>query len=451
MSLYRGYKGEKDIVVEFTSSLKDDIEIAEDVLLVMRAHVIALNKAGHITKGEAKKLISLLKSLNLQIIGNFAGNYEDIHEALEDTLIRELGEVGGWVGLGRSRNDHVATCLRLRSIRYLGELILELINTRKELIEISEKSKDLLMPSFTHLKPAQPTTFSHYLLAIEEELSEITRIAIMISNFINKSPLGSGAGTGVVANIDRDYEAKLLGFDGITLNTLYSTSSRNFLLEASFPFILLQEVMSRVSEDLIFMSSLEKPLIILPEDHVATSSLMPHKRNPVTLEIIRAKSKESIGNFSALLNIYNSLNYGYNLDLQEMSRIAWNIMKESIRSLKVLIDLIGKLTAVRDNMRSLIPKESTSADYVEKVSISQGKPFRSTYLEVKDKLKYIDFPSPEESIKLKSVKGSPGRIEEIIEESKKRVEEDLASYHKISARLKFNSLLEEERRIENEM
>jgi Argininosuccinate lyase len=273
----------------------------------------------------------------------------------------------------------------------------------------------------------------------------------MISNFINKSPLGSGAGTGVVANIDRDYEAKLLGFDGITLNTLYSTSSRNFLLEASFPFILLQEVMSRVSEDLIFMSSLEKPLIILPEDHVATSSLMPHKRNPVTLEIIRAKSKESIGNFSALLNIYNSLNYGYNLDLQEMSRIAWNIMKESIRSLKVLIDLIGKLTAVRDNMRSLIPKESTSADYVEKVSISQGKPFRSTYLEVKDKLKYIDFPSPEESIKLKSVKGSPGRIEEIIEESKKRVEEDLASYHKISARLKFNSLLEEERRIENEM
>ncbi|AKA73976.1 argininosuccinate lyase [Saccharolobus solfataricus] len=441
--LYRKWGSEKDEVVNYTSSVDSDREIIEEVKLTMKAHVISLYLTGYLGKETARKILVALNEFK-----EIGQGYEDIHEALEDFLIKKVGEDAGWIGLGRSRNDHVATALRLRLRNKLIELLTDINSLRKILLDKAKEHITTIFPSYTHLQLAQPTTFAHYLTYIEEELASRWEIIFSTLKQVNKSPLGSGAIVGTNVKIDREKEAELLGFDSIIYNTLSATSSRADILSTISELTVLMVVLSRIAEDLIFFSS--NKLIKLPDSHVSTSSLMPQKRNPVTMEILRAKAAESIGMLTSLLSIYKGLPTGYNLDLQEMNKYYWLVINYTKSSIGVLSSLFSQIQVNKIN----IDESSLATDDAELLSISKKVPYRSTYFEIAKKVREGSYKSTlkiEDSINMKAVIGSPNfdlmaNLIKIRETKLKEDEKEIEEY-----KLKIISKLGELQVIENEI
>lgn len=397
--LYRSWGSQKDEVINFTSSLDSDRFIIDEVKLTMKAHIISLYLSGYINKEVAKKLLIALK--DFKEVGE---GYEDIHEALEDFLLKKVGEDAGWIGLGRSRNDHVATALRLKLRNELIDILNDINKTRELLLHKAKEHITTIFPSYTHLQPAQPTTFAHYLTYIEEELSSRWEMIFSALKQINKSPLGAGAIVGSNIKIDRVKESELLGFDGIIYNTISATSSRADLISAIAELVTLMVSLSRVAEDMIFFSSIK--LITLPDSHVSTSSLMPQKRNPVTMEILRAKAGEIIGFLTSILSIYKSLPFGYNLDLQEMNKYYWLVTSYVKSSLNILYSLFNNIVVNKVE----IDKYSLATDDAELISINNKIPYRSAYFEIAKRIREGQYETTlkvEDSIKMKAVIGSP--------------------------------------------
>jgi argininosuccinate lyase len=221
---------------------------------------------------------------------------------------------------------------------------------------------------------------------------------------INKSPLGAGAIVGSNVKIDRVKESELLGFDGIIYNTISATSSRADLISAIAELVTLMVSLSRVAEDMIFFSSIK--LITLPDSHVSTSSLMPQKRNPVTMEILRAKAGEIIGFLTSILSIYKSLPFGYNLDLQEMNKYYWLVTSYVKSSLNILYSLFNNIIVNKVD----IDKYSLATDDAELISINNKIPYRSAYFEIAKRIREGQYETTlkvEDSIKMKAVIGSP--------------------------------------------
>ncbi|PVU78067.1 argininosuccinate lyase [Sulfolobus islandicus] len=416
--LYRKWGSEKDEVVNYTSSIDSDKEIMEEVKLTMKAHIISLYLSGYIKKETTKKILAALNEFK-----EISQGYEDVHEALEDFLLKNVGEEAGWIGLGRSRNDHVATALRLKLRNKLIELLTEINSLRKTLLDKAKEHITTIFPSYTHLQLAQPTTFAHYLTYIEEELASRWEIIFFTLKLVNRSPLGSGAIVGTNVKIDREKEAELLGFDDIVYNTLSATSSRADIITTISELTVLIVVLSRIAEDLIFFSS--NKLLKLPDSHVSTSSLMPQKRNPVTMEILRAKASESIGILTSLLSIYKGLPTGYNLDLQEMNKYYWLAVNYTISSIRVLESLFSQIQVNKVN----IDESSLATDDAELLSINKKVPYRSAYFEIAKKVREGSYKSTlkiEDSINMKAVIGSPNfdLITNLIKSRETKLEED---------------------------
>ena len=417
--LYRNWGSHNDEAVSFTSSIDSDRLIIDEVKITMKAHVITLYLGKYINKETAKKILSALDEFK-----EIKQGYEDVHEALEDFLIKRIGESAGWIGLGRSRNDHVATALRLKFRQELIDILTSINKLREKLLSKAKEHIYTIFPSYTHLQIAQPTTFAHYLTYIEEELSSRWKILFSILKQINRSPLGAGAIVGTNVKVDRMKEAELLGFDGVILNTISATSSRADLISAASELVTLITVLSRIAEDMIFFSSLK--FVTLPESHVSTSSLMPQKRNPVTMEILRAKAGESIGFLSALLSIYKGLPIGYNLDLQEMNKYYWLLTDYVKSSLEILISLFDRIEVSKID----IDTSSLATDDAELLSINNNLPYRTAYFEIAKKIREGSYKTTlkvEDSIKMKAVIGSPNfdLMSELIKIKENELSEDI--------------------------
>ncbi|AHC51833.1 argininosuccinate lyase [Sulfolobus acidocaldarius SUSAZ] len=399
--LYRRWGSDKDFVISYTSSSESDKEIVEEVKLTLKAHSIELYLSNYISKDTAKKIIRTINSFK----DYTSSGYEDVHEALEDYIIKNIGEEGGWVGLGRSRNDHVATALRLRTREYIFDILEELYLLRKSLIDQAKKNLNTIMPSYTHFQPAQPTTLAHYFMYLEEELNTPWETLFNSLKLINRSPLGSGAIVGSNVKIDRKREAELLGFDDVLYNTISSTSSRIDFISVISSLALLMLVLGRFAEDMILLSSMFVNIIKLPDSHVSTSSLMPQKRNSVTMEILRTKVGECYGDLSSLIVIYKGLPSGYNLDLQEMNKHYWNCIKHVIPSIHITRDIIQNIQI--KNFGEI--QGLTATDLAEEMAIS-GIPYRKAYIDVANKIKagtFVAGISYTKSIENKKVIGSP--------------------------------------------
>ncbi|QGA67469.1 argininosuccinate lyase [Sulfolobus sp. E11-6] len=441
--LYRKWGSEKDEVVSYTSSIDSDKEIIEEVKLTMKAHVISLYLSGYIKKETAKKILAVLNEFK-----EIGQGYEDVHEALEDFVLKNVGEEAGWIGLGRSRNDHVATALRLKLRDKLIELLTEINSLRKTLLDKAREHITTIFPSYTHLQLAQPTTFAHYLTYIEEELASRWEIIFSMLKQVNRSPLGSGAIVGTNVKINREKEAELLGFDDIVYNTLSATSSRADIIATIAELTVLMVVLSRIAEDLIFFSS--NKLIKLPDSHVSTSSLMPQKRNPVTMEILRAKAAETIGILTSLLSIYKGLPTGYNLDLQEMNKYYWIAINYTISSVRILGSLFSQIQINKIN----IDESSLATDDAELLSINKRIPYRSAYFEIAKKVRDGSYKSTlkiEDSINMKAVIGSPNfdLITSLIKSRETKLEENEKEIEMY--KLKIISKVGELKVIENEI
>lgn len=435
--------GDADIgLLKYTSSMDEDVEMAAEVIENLIAHVKTLESQALIPGEAGESIIAELKNLLENPSPLFSIDAEDIHEAIEVYLKEKIGRNEGYLALGKSRNDHVSAALRLKTKKLLIEQLKELVNLRKSLLEKAKEHLHTIMPAFTHLQPAQPSTFAHYLCGIEETLATYTKALFFALEIVDNSPLGAGAigGTGVPLN-----RKKLAGelFGGIIFNSICATSSRDFLGIACSMDANLSIFLSRIAEDVVIFSTPQFSYLKLPNEHLATSSMMPQKRNPATMEIARAWGAESTGHLVALLTILKGLPTGYNLDMQEANKHAFKILEGTLETLGIFADLFAKIEVNEENLlrdAKIFPILAT--DIAEKASMMSGRPYREVYGEVatlvkgsgsveefygKVREKYGIVVDLREGIK-KPVLGSPNpeKVKEYIEMAEKTLEEDFA-------------------------
>lgn len=368
--------------LSYISSMEEDREIAGEVIEALLAHLEELKAAGLIEGEKADAIAAELKKLLEDPSPLFEVDAEDVHEAIEILLRQRLGTIEGYLPLGKSRNDHVAAALRLKTKKLLTEQLREIIKLRLVLLERAESYVNVPMPAFTHLQPAQPSTFAHYLLAIEEGLADYTRALLAARALTDRSPLGAGAVGGTSVPLNRERLGKSL-FSDTVVNSVYATSSRDFLAVACSIDASLSVFISRIAEDFVVFSTPNFDYLELPNEHLATSSMMPQKRNPATMEITRAWGGEAIGHLTALLSILKGLPTGYNLDMQEANKHAFAILKGTLRALKTFRDLFSKLEPKGEKLeRDAMLFPILATDIAEKVAISTGRPYREVYSEV---------------------------------------------------------------------
>lgn len=326
-------------VAKFTSSRKDDQRLAKAVIDINKAHVAMLIEQKIIKQPDGAAILKALQKLSDAKLDPSA---EDVHMAVEEAVLTDTGpEIGGNLHIAKSRNDQVTTAIRIELRSELIDLAVLLLQMQKSLLETASKHVDTVILEYTHLQAAQPVTFAHYLLshiqALERDLSRITGVY----ERVNLCPLGAGALATTSFPINRERTAELLGFEAVLANSIDAVGSRDFILETQAALTLIAVNLSRLAEDLIVWSSQEFGTVELPDEFSSTSSIMPQKKNPEVLEIVRARASFVLGDFTASAAAVKSLPTTYNLDFQEITPKLW----ASIDNVAASVDILTKLMA----------------------------------------------------------------------------------------------------------
>ena len=324
-------------ILRYTSSMEADKLIFRADIAVDLAHTVMLREQGIISEEDCGKILSGLLKIRDEGMEKLDFSYEDIHISLESRLIDMVGEdVGGRMHSGRSRNDEVATCIRFALRDEMLGLLEELFELRKTLLTLADKHVKTLMPGFTHLQHAQPTTLAHHLCAHESALSrDFDRLQDAFSR-VNLCPLGAAAFASTGFPLNRKRTQELLGFAGMLENSMDAVSSRDFLIECASDFANLMVNLSRMAEELVIWSSSEFDFIELDDLYASTSSIMPQKKNPDTAELMRGKTGSVVGALMALLTICKGLPLSYNRDLQEATPNIWRSAKTVRASVRIM-------------------------------------------------------------------------------------------------------------------
>ncbi|MGQ9759536.1 MAG: argininosuccinate lyase [Candidatus Methanomethylicaceae archaeon] len=394
MKITRGGRLSGDLtpeVAQFTSSSSHDLYIANDVVKINLAHLLCLVEGGIITREEGKALSKALRKIK---ISQIPPEMEDVHMVIESVLIKELGEdLGGKIHTGKSRNDQVATAIRVRLREFIIEICKTLTELQGALLRKASLYTESVMPGFTHLQHAQPISIAHYLIAYFDMFNRHLERLISCYKRVNLSPMGAAALAGSGYPIDRIKLAEYLGFDGVVENTLDAVSTRDFALEAVSCLVIMMVDISRFAEEIILWASNEFGYVDLPDDHSSTSSIMPQKKNPVTAEILRSKCGDVLGALASMVIIMKSLPLAYNLDMQELTPHLWNACETSKKSITVLTDLVSKIRFNEERMKSSVVKGSSVATELADILVrDHGLPFRVAHRIVGEITKEI-FPS----------------------------------------------------------
>ena len=373
---------------------------------------------GYIGRDTASNILRALCEAPCEFEG-----FEDIHEALEFFLKEKIGEDAYWQNLGKSRNDQVVTAIRLRAREELVFLISKVLDVIEALIRVIEERGDKPFVLNTHFQPAQPSTFGHYLGSFVEQLLDAVEVGFEALSRINLSPLGSGAVAGSTVTLNRAREASRLCFEGIVCNSLYATHTRDFFIDVFSFLIRLAASFKRFANDLFYLSHPLIKAVNVPKDHLATSSMMPHKANPATMEVLRARLDRVIGLFTSFYATYTSLTSGYNLDMQELTPLLWeaiDIVKEATHVIESLVPGLD----VGEGVRELLKLPITASDKAEEMSVEGKIPFRKAYFEVAEKLKRKELSFAEEdaliSVKKRVNEGSPGNYMVCVKRAKEK-------------------------------
>jgi argininosuccinate lyase len=304
---------------------------------------------------------------------------EDIHMAVERRLYELVGPVAGKLHTARSRNDQIATDLRLYVRKQIAVTDQRVATLQKALAKVARRELQTILPGFTHLQPAQPILLSHHLLAYAFMLQrDRERLHDQLER-VNVLPLGSGALAGTTFPIDREYVAKQLGFTRVSLNSLDAVSDRDFVAEFLATLALLGVHLSRLCEDLILWCSPQFAFVELPDEFATGSSMMPQKKNPDVAELIRGKTGRLIGNLTALLAMLKALPMAYNRDLQEDKEPLFDSVDTVQSSLAVLAPLIAALRFDRARMKEAATAGFTLATELADYLAAKGMPFREAH------------------------------------------------------------------------
>jgi argininosuccinate lyase len=383
MKLWGGrFEGQTSELMErFNASIGFDWRLYEADIEGSAAYAEALHEAGLLTIDERDALQAGLG----QILEEFDQQQfelrtadEDIHTAVERRLHEIVGPVAGKLHTGRSRNDQVATDLRIyarASIKRLDEAVCEL---QRSIVQQAEAHEGALMPGYTHLQRAQPVPVSHWLLSHFWPLQRDRERLHNCMRRLNLLPLGAGALAGNPIGIDRELLARVLGFDGVTPNSMDAVGDRDFVAELLFVGAMIGTHLSRLAEDLIIYSSAEFGFVTLDDAYSTGSSLMPQKKNPDSLELARGKAGRLIGNLVGLLTVLKGLPSTYNKDLQEDKEGLFDTIDTLLLTLPVVAGAVGSLQLNAERMAAALDDAMLATDIADEL-VRLGVPFREAH------------------------------------------------------------------------
>jgi len=365
-------------VVKFTSSIKSDRKLLKSVIKINEAHMAMLMEQKIIEWSNGVRLLQALSELESKM--KLKPSLEDVHVALEEEVNKKVGqETGGNLHVAKSRNDQVSTAIRMELRENLLDLMVSVIKLQEALTKLAEKHVRTVVPGYTHLHPAQPVTFAHYLLSYMDMLERDLHRLEETYQRGNLCPMGAGALATSSFPINRDRVAELLGFSEVLENSIDAVSSRDFVLETMADLTIIAVDISRLVEDLILWSSPDFGIIELPDRFSSTSSIMPQKKNPDVLEVIRAKMSHVLGNFLTSATTMKALPSSYNMDFQEITPRLWESLENVTSSLEMLSKLVTNLKVFKNLFSKPILSFTTSTELANTLVRKYKVPFRTAH------------------------------------------------------------------------
>jgi argininosuccinate lyase len=406
------------LVESFTASIRFDQRLYRYDIEGSMAHCRMLAQQGLVSAEEADTLIQGLSEILREIEHGtfvFEDSQEDVHMAIEQRLMEKVGEVGGKLHAGRSRNDQVAVDMRLFLRDEIKGTEEDLKVLQSNLVSLAKANLGVIMAGFTHLQHAQPVLFSHHLMAYYEMFRRDRQRLAGCAERINISPLGSGALAGTSLPIDRNTTAELLDFPALSRNSIDAVSDRDFIIEFTAAAALIMMHLSRMCEELILWSSMEFGYVELSEAFCTGSSIMPQKKNPDVAELVRGKSGRVYGHLVSLLTMMKGLPLAYNRDLQEDKEPLFDTIDTVRQSLKILASLWEHINVNKERMEEMAAAGYTLATDVAEYLVLKGVPFRLAHQTVGKIVRYCLEEGKElESLTLEELRGFSKVIDEKI-------------------------------------
>ena len=370
------------LVEDFNASVKFDYLLWEEDITASFAHLSTLQRAGVIDDTEFATIAAGLKRIRQEItdgVFSWSPTHEDVHTNIEQRLIALIGDVGKKLHTGRSRNDQVATDLRLFLRGKIDATRIAIVEVQNAIIALAEQHIETILPGYTHLQHAQPITFAHHLLAWWEMIERDDARLVDCRKRVNQSPLGAAALAGSGYPLNRDFTAQQLGFAAPMGNSVDAVSARDFAVEYCAAAAMLMVHLSRWSEEVILWSSSHFRYITFADAFCTGSSIMPQKKNPDIPELVRGKCGRVIGNLNALLVILKAQPLAYNKDNQEDKEALFDSVSTVLDCLHIWRDLLAHITVNREIMYAQAQQGFLTATDLADHLVSKGVPFRDAH------------------------------------------------------------------------
>ncbi len=372
----------ESLVDDFTASVHFDKRLYKQDIIGSIAHAKMLAKQGIISKEDGEAIVKCLENILEEIeSGRFKWHksLEDVHMNIEQALIEKIGDAGRRLHTARSRNDQVATDVRLFLKDEIAALDATLFELQRGLLFQAEHFLDYLMPGYTHLQRAQPVLWGHHMLAYFEMFRRDRERLRDCLKRVDVCPLGSAALAGTGFPIDRDYTAQELGFAEISRNSMDAVGDRDFIVEFLASASLVMAHLSRLSEELVLWSSQEFDFVELPDSFCTGSSIMPQKKNPDVPELVRGKTGRVYGHLMAALTLLKGLPLAYNRDLQEDKEILFDALDTVAACARVMSALVPEIRPKKDRMEQALQKGFVTATDFADYLVQKGVPFRTAH------------------------------------------------------------------------
>ncbi len=382
-----------ELVKKYTGSIDFDKRLAKWDIQGSLAHARMLQQSGVLSEDDVVAIQQGMQEILEEITKGtleWSLDLEDVHMNIERRLTDKIGDAGKRLHTGRSRNDQVATDIRLwlrDEISTIQDLIRDL---QAALVDLAEQHAEVVMPGFTHLQVAQPVSFGHHMLAYVEMLGRDHERMVDCRKRVNRMPLGSAALAGTTYPIQREITAELLGFEQICQNSLDAVSDRDFALEFTAAASLVMVHLSRLSEELILWMSPRFGFIDIADRFCTGSSIMPQKKNPDVPELVRGKSGRVIGHLTGLMMLMKSQPLAYNKDNQEDKEPLFDTVDTLIDTLRIYADMMRGVTVKPDNMRAAVMQGFATATDLADYLVKKGMPFRDSHEVVAQAVRYAD-------------------------------------------------------------
>lgn len=382
MSFRRG-RLRKDLerdAAEYTSSLKFDREILKAVVAVNAVHLKMLHRLGFVDEVTCRSALETLKELSNSSLEAIDPSLEDVHIYVEEELMKRVPVAAGMLSFGKSRNDAVSAAIRIRARERCIRLIAASLDFVEGVLDVAERDAATIFPVFTHMQVAAPATYGFVLSYYASRVLGAVRSFFNALKELNVSPLGAAAVAGTSIPLDREWEAKELAFDGLVENALEASSSRDFVIDVLSSILKLSLILSDFAEDFVVLSSSGLELLDVPEELSSTSSIMPHKKNPIVPEIIRTKVGEVLAELVRSTVIASRKFGGYNLDLQQITPSIWKAFDEIETTVRIAKTVVS-LTKVRAERAIEACKPPAGiVELANKLTLEKRLPFRKAHV-----------------------------------------------------------------------